>query len=268
MRVHKNIAAGALGVIGIDDRWHVTSFEEKPAEPMTLGDSPDHCLVSMGVYVFKVDTLISILKHGLNDFGKDVIPYMLEKRNRLLVYDYENKNKIRDYIVKLKEGFRQNVLVDRTRDSDYWRDVGTLESYYDASMDLIGVDPCFNLYGEKWPFRTYQREMPPSKLVLGGVAQESIISDGCIISGANVYRSILSPGVVIERDSSVEESIIFDDVSIGPGVRIRKSIVDKKTIIRSGVRLGYDYEADKYRGCTISDMGIIVTPRATVIEPV
>ena len=268
VRVHKNIAAGALGVIGIDGRWHVTSFEEKPAEPMTLGDSPDHCLVSMGVYVFKVDTLISILKHGLNDFGKDVIPYMLEKRNRLLVYDYENKNKIRDYIVKLKEGFRQNVLVDRTRDSDYWRDVGTLESYYDASMDLIGVDPCFNLYGEKWPFRTYQREMPPSKLVLGGIAQESIISDGCIISGANVYRSILSPGVVIERDSSVEESIIFDDVSIGPGVRIRKSIVDKKTIIRSGVRLGYNYEADKYRGCTISDTGIIVTPRAAVIEPV
>lgn len=268
VRIHKNIAAGSLGVIGIDDTWRMTSFSEKPEDPETLANTPDYCLVSMGVYVFKVDTLISIMKQELNDFGKDVIPYMLAKKNRLFIYDYENKNKIRDYIIRVKDGFRQKVLVDKTRDSDYWRDVGTVESYYDASMDLIGIDPCFNLYGEKWPFRTYQREMPPSKLVLGGTAQESIISDGCIVSGANVWRSILSPGVVIERDSSVDESIIFDDVNVEPGVRIRRAIIDKKTIIRSGVRLGYDYEADKYRGCTISDTGIVVTPRAVIIEPV
>jgi glucose-1-phosphate adenylyltransferase len=268
VRVQKDIAAGSLGVIGTDDTWRMTSFSEKPEQPITLANAPDYCLVSMGVYVFNANTLISIMEQELNDFGKDVIPYMLEKKNRLFIYDYENRNKIRDYIFKVKDGSRQRMLVDKTRDSDYWRDVGTVESYYDASMDLIGIDPCFNLYGERWPFRTYQREMPPSKLVLGGIAQESIISDGCIISGAHVWRSILSPGVVIERDSSVEESIIFDDVNIEPGVRIRKAIVDKKTIIRSGVRLGYDYEADKYRGCTISDTGIIVTPRAAIIEPV
>jgi glucose-1-phosphate adenylyltransferase len=268
VRVHKNIAAGALGVIDVDNTWRVSSFMEKPEEPRTLSDSPEHCLVSMGVYVFKVDTLISIMKQELNDFGKDVIPYMLDKQKRLFVYDYENKNKIRDYITRVKDGSRQKLLVDKTRDSGYWKDVGTIESYYEASMDLIGVDPCFNLYGEKWPFRTHQREMPPSKLVLGGIAQDSILSEGCIISGANVRHSILSPGVVIEKDSIVEESIIFDDVNIGPGVRIRKAIIDKKSVIRSGVRLGYDHNADSARGCTISDTGIVVVPRAAVIEPV
>jgi glucose-1-phosphate adenylyltransferase len=267
VRVHKNVAAGTLGVIEVDDDWRALTFEEKPENPRTLKDSND-CLVSMGIYIFQVDVLTSILKQELNDFGKDVIPYMLENKDRLFVYDYENRNKIKDYIVKVQDGRRQKVLVDKTRDSGYWKDVGSIESYYEASMDLIGIDPCFNLYGERWPFRTYQREMPPSKLVLGGIAQESILSEGCIISGASVWRSILSTGVVIERDSSLEEAIVFDDVSIEPGVRIRKTIIDKKAVIHSGVRIGYDFDADKARGCTISDTGIVVVPRDADIAPV
>jgi glucose-1-phosphate adenylyltransferase len=267
VRVHKNVAAGTLGVIEVDDDWRALTFEEKPENPRTLKDSND-CLVSMGIYIFQVDALTSILKQELNDFGKDVIPYMLENKDRLFVYDYENRNKIKDYIVKVQDGRRQKVLVDKTRDSGYWKDVGSIESYYEASMDLIGIDPCFNLYGERWPFRTYQREMPPSKLVLGGIAQESILSEGCIISGASVWRSILSTGVVIERDSSLEEAIVFDDVSIEPGVRIRKTIIDKKAVIHSGVRIGYDFDADKARGCTISDTGIVVVPRDADIAPV
>jgi glucose-1-phosphate adenylyltransferase len=267
VRVHKNVAAGTLGVIEVDDAWRALTFEEKPEKPRTLKDSND-CLVSMGIYIFQVDALTSILKQELNDFGKDVIPYMLENKDRLFVYDYENRNKIKDYIVKVQDGRRQKVLVDKTRDSGYWKDVGSIESYYEASMDLIGIDPCFNLYGERWPFRTYQREMPPSKLVLGGIAQESILSEGCIISGASVWRSILSTGVVIERDSSLEEAIVFDDVSIEPGVRIRKTIIDKKAVIHSGVRIGYDFDADKARGCTISDTGIVVVPRDADIAPV
>jgi glucose-1-phosphate adenylyltransferase len=267
VRVHKNVAAGTLGVIEVDDDWRALTFEEKPENPRTLKNSND-CLVSMGIYIFQVDVLTSILKQELNDFGKDVIPYMLENKDRLFVYDYENRNKIKDYIVKVQDGRRQKVLVDKTRDSGYWKDVGSIESYYEASMDLIGIDPCFNLYGERWPFRTYQREMPPSKLVLGGIAQESILSEGCIISGASVWRSILSTGVVIERDSSLEEAIVFDDVSIEPGVRIRKTIIDKKAVIHSGVRIGYDFDADKARGCTISDTGIVVVPRDADIAPV
>jgi glucose-1-phosphate adenylyltransferase len=267
VRVHENVAAGTLGVIEVDDAWRALTFEEKPEKPRTLKDSND-CLVSMGIYIFQVDALTSILKQELNDFGKDVIPYMLENKDRLFVYDYENRNKIKDYIVKVQDGRRQKVLVDKTRDSGYWKDVGSIESYYEASMDLIGIDPCFNLYGERWPFRTYQREKPPSKLVLGGIAQESILSEGCIISGASVWRSILSTGVVIERDSSLEEAIVFDDVSIEPGVRIRKTIIDKKAVIHSGVRIGYDFDADKARGCTISDTGIVVVPRDADIAPV
>lgn len=268
LRVNRKTATGLLGVLEVDDLWQVIGFEEKPEEPKILKDSPDNSLVSMGVYVFKTSTLISIMKNELNDFGKHVIPYMISNSSRIFAYDFENKNRIRDYIIRIQDGFREKVLVDKTRDSDYWRDVGTIESYYDASMDLIGVDPIFNLYGEKWPFRTYQKEMPPTKLVLGGIAQESLLSEGCIVSGASIWRSILSPGVIIERDSSIEESIVFDNVNIEPGVRIKRAIIDKNVILRSGVRLGYNHDIDKKKGCTISSTGIVVVPMNSVIEPV
>jgi glucose-1-phosphate adenylyltransferase len=129
-------------------------------------------------------------------------------------------------------------------------------------MDLVGVYPLFNLYGEKWPFWSYQKPRPPTKWVLGGSTPESLVSDGCIISGGTVWGSILSPGVVVERDALVERSIIFDDVSIEPGARIRQAIVDKECRIQAGAYIGYDHEADKRRGCTISESGVVVVPKS------
>jgi glucose-1-phosphate adenylyltransferase len=196
-----------------------------------------------------------------DDFGRGIIPRMIDKYADVFVYDYERKNRIQDFIIEVSEGRRKKVLVDRTRDSAYWKDVGTIESYYDASMDLVGVDPLFNLYGEKWPIRTYQRPLPPTKCIIGGRTPESIISDGCIISGGTVWGSILSPGIIVERDAIVERSIIFDDVIIEPHARIRRAIVDKETVIRAGATIGYDLESDKRKGCTVSETGIVVVPK-------
>jgi glucose-1-phosphate adenylyltransferase len=200
------------------------------------------------------------------DFGRHIIPEMIGKHHDIFVYDYEQENKIEDFEVKVKNGIREKILVDKTRDSSYWRDVGSIDSYYEASMELVGVDPLFNLYGEKWPFRTYQRPLPPSKCILGGKISESIVCDGCIISGGTVRDSIISPGVVVERDARVEQSVIFDNVIIEPGASIRRAIVDKESRIRVGASIGYDRKADERRGCTISDNGIVVIPKGIDIS--
>lgn len=261
VRVKKEQAAGLLGVLEVDEDWRLVSFEEKPAEPKTIPDAPDYALASMGVYAFEVETVRPALQIGGDDFGREVIPGMIDKEFDIFIYDYEKENKIEDFVIEVKEGKRSKVLVERTRDSAYWRDVGTIGAYYEASMDLLAVEPLFNLYGEKWPFRTYQRPLPPSKFIIGGRAAESIVSDGCIISGSTVRNTILSPGVIVEKDALVEDSIIFDDVIIEPNVRIRRVIIDKECRIQAGVSLGYDLEADKRRGGTVSDLGIVVVPR-------
>ncbi len=173
---------------------------------------------------------------------------------------------IEDFVVEVREGKRSKVLVERTRDSSYWRDVGTIDSYYEASMDLVGVDPLFNLYGERWPIRTCQRPLPPSKFIIGGKSPESVVSDGCIISGGTVWGSILSPGVIVERDAQVERSIIFDDVIIEPHASITRAIIDKEARIQSGVSIGYDSDADRRRGCIISEGGIVVVPKGADIS--
>jgi glucose-1-phosphate adenylyltransferase len=266
VRVNKDNAAGALGVVEADESWRMVRFEEKPVNPKTMENDPEHSLVSMGIYIFKTDTLIDVLKREEADFGKDVIPYMVTKKSNICIYDYENENKITDYIIEVNDGIRQKTLVHKTRDSSYWKDVGSIESYYEASMDLIGIDPSFNLYGEKWPFRTYHKNLPPSKIILGGNAQESLLSDGCIISGGRIWRSILSPSVVVERDAVIDESIIFDSVSIEPGARIKRAIIDRNVIIRANCHVGYDLEADVQRGCTISPTGIVVVPKDCIIS--
>jgi ADP-glucose pyrophosphorylase len=213
-----------------------------------------------------VGTLLEALQGQDDDFGKHVIPGMTGKHRDIYVYDYEKENKLEDFKVEVKDGIREKILVDKTRDSSYWKDVGTIDSYYEASMDLVGVDPLFNLYGERWPIRTYQRPLPPSKCVLGGKTPQSIVCDGCIISDGTVWNSILSPGVIVERDAVVEQSVIFDDVIIEPGARIRRAIVDKESRIRAGASIGYDREADTRRGCTISDNGIVVVAKGTDIS--
>jgi glucose-1-phosphate adenylyltransferase len=266
IRQTKEKAAGRLGVLEVDQDHRLIGFEEKPAQPKALAGAPDYALASMGVYVFGVDTLLSALQGKEDDFGKHIIPGMIGKHQDIFVYDYEEENKIADLEVKVKDGVRERVLVDKVRDSSYWKDVGTIDSYYEESMELLSVDPLFNLYGERWPFRTYQRPLPPSKCILGGRVSESIMCDGCIISGGTVANSILSPGVVVERDAVVEQSIIFDDVIIEPRARLRRAIVDKGSRIRVGTSIGHDPEADRRRGCTISDNGVVVVPKGIVVD--
>lgn len=261
IRVKKEEAAGRLGVLSVDKDYRVADFQEKPLQSKTMPDASEYVLASMGIYIFRFDALKNALQERGDDFGKEVIPSMIGKGLSIFAWDYEKENKIEDFVVEVKEGLRERVLVNRTRDSSYWKDVGTIDSYYEASMDLVGIDPMFNLYGSLWPFRTYQRSLPPTKCVIGGNAQDSIVCDGCIISGGRVRRSILSPGVIVEREALVEESIVFDDVIIEPNARIRRAIIDKESIIRSGASLGYDHEADKRRGCVISEGGIVVVPK-------
>ncbi|MBI4187258.1 MAG: glucose-1-phosphate adenylyltransferase [Chloroflexi bacterium] len=267
IRVKKEEAARHLGVLEIDEHHGLLGFEEKPAEPKTIPGAPEYALASMGVYLFRADALREALREAGDDFGKQVIPAMLGKSFNVFIYDYEMENRIQDYVVEVKDGKRTRVLADRTRDSSYWKDVGTIDSYYEASMDLVGVDPQFNLYAEKWPFRTYQRPLPPSKFVIGGTAPESIVSDGCIISGGTAWSSVLSPAVIVERGALVEQSIIFDDVIVEPGARVRRAIVDKESRIQAGAAIGYDLEADKRSGCIVSDRGIVVVPKRSDIGP-
>jgi len=265
VRVRPEEAAGRLGVLDEDQYHRVVGFYEKPPQSKTIAGAPEHVLGSMGVYVFKAGTLREALQETEDDFGKGIIPKAISRGLNIFAYDYEKENKIEDFVVEVKEGTRHKVLVERTLDSSYWKDIGSIDSYYEASMDLVSVDPPLNLYGEQWPFRGYERSLPPSKFIFGGKALDSMVSDGCIISGGTVQKSILSPGVVVERNAFIEESIIFDDVNIEPGARIKRAIIDTGVRIKSGVSIGYNLEADARKGCTISDKGIVVVPGGMVI---
>jgi len=267
-KVRREKAANNLGVFEVDENFKAVRFEEKPAQPSPIPGNPEYALASMGVYIFNTEVLLEALHEGGEDFGRDIIPVMTEKRNDICIYDFTDKNKIQDYIVQVQDGMRNKVLVERTRDSSYWRDVGSIDSYYEANMDLVNIEPLFNLYGEEWVFRTYDRSLPPSKYAIGGKALDSIVSDGCIISGGLVQRSVLSPGVIVEKDAIIEDSVIFDDVIIEPGVRIKRAIIDKEARIRAGMSLGYDLEADARRGCTVSEKGITTVPKRMDAGPV
>lgn len=268
IRVRSEDAANKLGVIEVDQDHRIIGFEEKPARPKTLADAPNYALASMGIYVFTDSALRKALRGRESDFGNDIIPKMMNSGYDIFAYDYEKENKIADFLVEVKDGKRKRILVDRAADSSYWKDVGTIDSYYEASMDLVGVDPLFNLYGERWPLRTYHRDLPPTKCILGGSMPESMVSDGCIISGGTVWRSILSPGVVVERDSVVGESVVLDDVIIEPNAMIKRAIIDKEVRIHVGASIGYDLKADRARGCTISDTGIVVVPKGIQVRAI
>jgi glucose-1-phosphate adenylyltransferase len=258
----KEQAAKDFGIIEIDKNYRMTGFEEKPTlrgiEPRTIPGS-DNVLSSMGVYLFNTNTLIHSLNEIGDDFGRDIIPKMIGK-HKISVYNYTTENEIRDYIYEIRDGIREKVLVDRTKDSSYWRDIGTIKSYYDAHMDLIGVDPALNLYGEEWAFRTSRKQYPGAKFIFNETRTiDSVISDGCIISGGIVVKSVLSPGVVVEKDALVEESILLDGVEVGSNARIRKAIIDKGVKISPGASIGYDLEEDIKRFTV--DSGIVVVPK-------
>jgi len=253
--------AEQFGVVEIDDDFRVTGFVEKPKEgAKTIPGRPDMVLASMGNYIFKANVMTDVLQHNAlrdtaHDFGKEIIPGMYP-RSRVFAYDF-GTNK---------------VAGEGPLNAGYWRDVGTIDSYFAASMDLVSVSPAFNLYNHEWPIVSAALNLPPAKFVFAdtesrriGIATDSMVSDGVIISGGTINRSILAPRVRIHSYSDVDESILMDGVEIGRHSELRRTIVDKGVKIPAGTIIGYDLELDRKR-FTVTDSGIVVVPKGCVIE--
>lgn len=259
-----------FGIAEVDNDFQIRAWEEKPKDPKPVPDDPQRCLASMGIYLFKTQVLLDILKKtDYQDFGGDIIPKCLNEL-KIMAYPYRRLNQIRDYVYTMDDdGVRRLKLVDGTRDSQYWRDVGTLDAYWNANMDLTGVDPFFNLYGSLWPIRTFQRQYPPAKFVFNqpdgrppriGMALDSLVSPGCIISGGVVRSSVLSYKVMVRSWAEVDESVIMDDVEIGRNCRIKKAIIDKHNVIPAGTQIGIDPQEDRKR-FDVTPRGIVVVPK-------
>ena len=239
-----------FGVVDVDKDGRVNGFEEKPKVTQLRSHlNPSKVNASMGVYLFNADVLIPVLlkdaenAQSSHDFGKDILPKMVDDY-RVYAYDFVDENK---------------------KEALYWRDVGTLEAYYEANMDVVSVSPIFNLYDEQWPIRTHQRQYPPAKFVFAetgrtGTALDSIVSNGCIVSGGMVKNSVLSPDVRVNSYSEVDQSILFSHVSVGRRCRIRKAVLDRDVHIPEGTTIGYDAEADRQR-YFVTESGITVVTR-------
>lgn len=239
-----------FGVVDIDAQSRITGFVEKPQE--TALRSPydaSKISASMGIYIFNTDVLIPVLlkdaenPDSSHDFGKDILPAMLN-----------------DYSV-----FSFNFVDENKKEALYWRDVGTLEAYYEANMDLVSVSPVFNLYDDRWPIRTHQRQYPPAKFVFAeearmGRALDSLVSGGCIISGGTVKNCVVSPDVRVNSYSEIEDTILFSHVNVGRNCRIRKAIIDRDVHVPEGTTIGYEPEADRER-YFVTDSGITVVTR-------
>jgi glucose-1-phosphate adenylyltransferase len=244
-------ARGQFGVMEVDKEYQVIGFEEKPQEPKLLPNSSDQCLGSMGIYLFNASFLYEKLEEDANDktskhdFGANIIPSAIG-RHRIFAYPFSDENR---------------------KVEAYWRDVGTLDSFYEANMDLVGVDPHLNLYDEEWAIYTYHQNLPPPKFVFAdqhrtGLATDSIICQGCIVSGGTASRSILGPSCRINSFSQIDRSILFNNVNVGRGAKIRRAIIDKDVIIPPGDTIGYDLDYDLRRGFTVTEGGITVVAKA------
>ena len=260
--------ASRFGIVEVDEDFRVIGFQEKPEEPKTIPGDPDHVLASMGIYIFKKDTLVEVLKDtDQDDFGKEIIPAMIDQYP-VYAYPYKQENRIKDYVyITLPSGERVRKLTDRARDSSYWRDVGDLDAYWNANMDLTGVDPMFNLYGENWALRTLQRQFPPVKTVFNdrdnnrvGMILDSIVSHGAIISGGCVTNSVLGFNVLVRSWADVRESVIMSDVVIGRHCKIMKVIIDKGNNIPPYTEIGYNPSQDRER-FTVTPRGITVVKK-------
>ncbi|UCG66749.1 MAG: glucose-1-phosphate adenylyltransferase [Deltaproteobacteria bacterium] len=262
--------APQVGVAEVDGDFRIHGFQEKPkGNPKTIPGDPNRVLSSMGIYLFRTDILLDALRAVTkDDFGKDIIPYLIPK-SRVYAYPFRQRNRIEDYVYNTQEnGERRLRLESRTRDSSYWRDVGTLDAYWNANMDLTGLDPSFNLYGRKWPIHTYQLPAPPAKFVFSserpngfrvGKALDSLVAPGSIVSGI-VRNSVISYYVIIQSWATVEESVIMDDVVVGRHCKIKKAIIDKHNAIPAHTEIGYNPNEDKKR-FTLTPRGIVVVPK-------
>jgi glucose-1-phosphate adenylyltransferase len=250
-------SAAAFGVIEVDkDDCRIMGFEEKPREPKHIPGRPDLAFASMGIYLFNTKTLLEYLKSDAlqdtsHDFGKNIIPQMM-KTARVCAYNFKDENK---------------------KEAKYWRDVGTIDAYWEANRDLVSVDPLLNLYDKAWPIRTYQGQNPPAKFVFAqeekggrlGIALDSIVAHGCIISGGRVQNSVLSPNVRVNSYSEVHDSILMENVNIGRHCRVRKAIIDKDVTIAPYTEIGYDRATDKKR-YHVTPSGIVVIAKGTEVS--
>ncbi len=243
------IKTGADGVA-------IEEFLEKPADPPGLVDSPDEAFASMGNYVFSADVLVDALEKDAknpdsrHDMGGDIIPMLVEDQ-QACVYD-----------------FKDNVVPGATpRDRDYWRDVGTLDSYHEAHLDLVAVEPVFNLYNTDWPIFTSHPQLPGAKFVENAFARDTIVCGGSIVSGANVDSSVIGSNVYVGAGAKVERSVVFDNVTIGRGAIVRNAILDKNVIVPDGMVIGVDHDEDRRRGFTVSDNGVVALAKDQLVVP-
>jgi glucose-1-phosphate adenylyltransferase len=250
-------AAGRFGILETDEHWRIIGFEEKPSNPKSSRVHPGKTNASMGVYLFNTQLLVPVLiadaenPASSHDFGKDILPRIIEKY-RVYAYNFRDENK---------------------KETSYWRDVGTIDAYHEANMDLVSVSPVFNVYDKSWPLHTWMQQYPPAKFVFAdpermGVALDSIVAGGSIVSGGRVLRSVLGYDVRVNSYSEVEESIIFNHVNIGRHCRIRRAIIDRHVNLPEGTVIGHDWEADRSR-FHVSENGIVtvVRPESLIEEP-
>jgi len=254
--------ASHFGVMEVDDNWRILGFEEKPAQPKSIPAEPDQALVSMGNYLFETELLLHAVEEdapdasSTHDFGRDIIPRLVKEGRKVHAYDFRSNR-----IPTLQKG----------EETSYWRDVGTIEAYYEANMDLRAVNPTFNLYNRSWPIRTVSYGDPPAKFVFDeegrrGTAINSIVAEGTIISGSTVRGSVIGQNVRIHSYCLIEDTVIMNRVEVGRGCRIRRAIIDKNAYIPPGTEIGYNPEKDREHHY-VSDTGIVVVPREEPTHP-
>jgi glucose-1-phosphate adenylyltransferase len=255
--------ASDFGVIEVDRDFHIIGWEEKPKKPKEMPTRPGYALCSMGNYVFDRTILINELENDAvnasskHDFGHNVIPGMMKSGRRVYAYDFYTN---------------EVPGVDHHEEQGYWRDVGDIDSYWEANMDLVNVTPIFNLYNSEWRTRTHSYQAPPAKFVFNqeerrGAATDSIVADGCIISGGLLHRCVLSPYVRINSYSQIEDSILMHGVNVGRHAIIKKAIIDKGVDIPPHTQIGVDHDEDRARGFTVSPGGVTVVSKNAVIAP-
>ncbi len=250
--------ASRFGVLAVDEEYRILRFDEKPKNPRPMPGKPTHALASMGIYLFSTNLLKWYLeedtrKKSNHDFGRDILSQMVADRP-VFAYPFGDP---------------------KSYAQEYWRDIGTLDAYWAANMDLVAVNPPFNLYDQSWPLRTYQGQFPPAKFVFAddpdtnnsrmGHALDSIVSGGCIVSGSLVQNCVLSPAVHVDNYAEIRESILMENVTVGKGAKIKRAIIDKGVAIPPGTHIGYDRDADAKK-FTVTESGLVVILKGMTLK--